>query len=91
MCKTKKTPTISARKERRPNWPDSFVEWLCYLLNFSIGSAVGEVKDNWYNSKQGMPTGGSCFVPSANIPGVTYLMIVAIQTICLLESCTPKA
>ena len=57
----------SAITECRPDWSETFVEWLCYLLRFSMDSAVGVFKDSWYKPKKGMPTGGSCSVPLANI------------------------
>ena len=53
--------------EVRPDWSQSFSDWLCYLLKFSMESAVGVFKDNWYKPKKGIPTGGSCSVPLANI------------------------
>ena len=57
----------SAITECRPDWSETFVEWLCYLLRFSMDSAVGVFKDSWYKPKKEMPTGGSCSVPLANI------------------------
>ena len=73
------TPTLaieavkSAITECRPDWSDIFVEWICYLLTFSMESAVGVFKDNWYKPKKGIPTGGSCSVPLANI-AVYYVL-----------------
>ena len=73
------TPTLaieavkSAITECRPDWSDIFVEWICYLLTFSMESAVGVFKDNWYKPKKGIPIGGSCSVPLANI-AVYYVL-----------------
>ena len=56
-----------AISECRPNWSDNFIDWLCHLLQFSMESAVGVFKDNWYKPNKGIPTGGSVSVPLANI------------------------
>ena len=61
------TALKSAICECRQTWPQYFVDWLCYLISFSMKSAVGIFKNEWYRPKKGIPTGGGASVPLANI------------------------
>ena len=68
-----------AISECYPNWSANFIDWFTNLLKFSMESAVGVFKDNWYKPNKGIPTGGSCSVPLANI-AVYFVLYNAIYS-----------
>ena len=49
------------------NWSTDMVSWLCKLINLSFESSVAKFGDNWYRSRNGIPTGNSLSVMLANI------------------------
>ena len=59
--------TSCAISELRPDWTQTFTKWLISLLKLSLESNYAKHGNNWFQSKIGIPTGGSLSVSLANI------------------------
>ena len=56
-----------AIKRLRPLWSKAFVDWLLALVMLSLRSAYIKYGDHWFESENGVPTGGKTSVDIANI------------------------
>ena len=57
----------TAIKVCRSSWSPDFVEWLMFSIHLSLDSAMAQFDGRWYNTEDGVPTGGKLCVYVANI------------------------
>ena len=56
-----------AIQKHRPEWTDSFINWLLQLIELSMSAGYGKFENKWYRPKTGITTGGNMSVQLANI------------------------
>lgn len=78
----------AAIDECRPDWSPEFKNWIMDLVDISFRASVGKFDGEWYQQKNGVPTGGSLCVQIANISVYHYLRELIYSDASLMEFVT---
>ena len=57
----------------RPDWDESFCDWLKKSIDLSFEAALIKFEDSWYRVENGVPTGG---IPSVDLGNISVFYVL---------------